>query len=71
MIKLTNRPHILFLSQCLPYPPYSGVTNRTFNILRQLAKEFDITLLAFSRSNHQPDEKSLDTSREVLEKLLT
>lgn len=47
------KPKLLFLSQCLPYPPNSGVTNRTFHILRGLAASFDITLLAFSRKNHQ------------------
>jgi polysaccharide biosynthesis protein PslH len=47
------RPELLFLAQSLPYPPHSGVTNRTFNVLKQLAKEFSVTLLAFSRKNHQ------------------
>ena len=49
------KPRILFVSHCLPFPPHSGVTNRTYNILRQLAKEFDVHVVAFSRRNHQPD----------------
>lgn len=49
------RKRILFLSQCLPFPPHSGVTNRTFHILRELQREFDVALVAFSRRNHQPD----------------
>lgn len=52
------RPRILFLSQSLPYPPDSGVTNRTFHILSELQALFDITLIAFSRRNHQPDAES-------------
>jgi glycosyltransferase involved in cell wall biosynthesis len=48
------RRRILFLSQCLPYPPHSGVTNRTFHILEELQRDFDVTLVAFSRRNHQP-----------------
>jgi glycosyltransferase involved in cell wall biosynthesis len=68
---MSSNHHILFLSQCLPYPPHSGVTSRTFNILKQLAKEFDITLLAFSRSNHQPDENARNLSRQALEKVVT
>ena len=48
-----NRPRLLFLSQSLPYPPTSGVTNRTYHILEQLQREFDVTLLAFSRVAHQ------------------
>ncbi len=63
---MPERPHILFLSQSLPYPPHSGVTARTFNVLKQLHKEFDITLVAFSRLNHQPDALSRDNSRQAL-----
>jgi len=61
------RPPLLFLSQCLPYPPHSGVTNRTYNILRQLAVGFDIRLLAFSRRNHQPDAQAVARAREGIE----
>lgn len=60
------RHKILFLSQSLPYPPHSGVTNRTFHILSELEKEFDITLIAFSRRNHQPDEESRVRARRAL-----
>lgn len=67
---MSRRPHILFLSQCLPYPPHSGATNRTFNILKQLQKEFDITLLAFSRVNHQPDANARQNSRRALEEFV-
>jgi polysaccharide biosynthesis protein PslH len=63
-----TRPILLFLSQCLPYPPHSGVTNRTFNILRQLQKEFDVTLFAFSRPNHQADARARDLAAEALER---
>jgi glycosyltransferase involved in cell wall biosynthesis len=30
------------------------VTNRTYHILRELQRAFDVTLVAFSRRNHQP-----------------
>ncbi|PYO76464.1 MAG: hypothetical protein DMD63_14445 [Gemmatimonadetes bacterium] len=49
------RKQILFLSQSLPFPPHSGVTNRTYHILQELQREHDVTLVAFSRRNHQPD----------------
>jgi glycosyltransferase involved in cell wall biosynthesis len=68
---MSTKPHILFLSQCLPYPPESGVTARTFNILRQLRKEFDITLLAFSRSSHQVDAAARAASQRALGQFLT
>ena len=69
-IMISRRPHILFLSQCLPYPPHAGVTARTFNILKQLQKEFDITLVSFSRSNHQPDANARESSRRALEQFV-
>jgi hypothetical protein len=49
------RPKLLFLSQCLPYPPHSGVTNRTYHVLVELQRGFDVALVAFSRRNHQSD----------------
>ena len=55
---MPSRPRILFLSQCLPYPPDSGIKIRAFHVLRQLRKEFDVTVLMFSRRNHQPDAAS-------------
>jgi glycosyltransferase involved in cell wall biosynthesis len=60
------RRHILFLSQCLPYPPHSGVTNRTFHILQELQRDFDVTLVAFSRRQHQPTEAERARSTSAL-----
>ncbi|HEY6854095.1 MAG TPA: glycosyltransferase family 4 protein [Gemmatimonadales bacterium] len=56
------RPRVLFLSQCLPYPPDSGVTNRTFHILRELQVDFDVTLVPYFRVNHQPDRAARDAA---------
>lgn len=44
------KPKLLFLSQTLPYPPDGGVKIRTFNILRLLARTFEVTALCFYRS---------------------
>src|SRR6267378_441855 len=63
---MSAKPRILFLSQCLPYPPDSGVTTRTFNIVKQLQQEFDVVLLPFFRRNHQPDPGALRAAREAL-----
>lgn len=60
------RNRILFLSQCLPYPPHSGVTRRTYHILQELQREFDVTLVAFSRRGHQPDAASLTRAAATL-----
>jgi glycosyltransferase involved in cell wall biosynthesis len=63
---MSSRPNILFLSQCLPYPPHAGGITRPYNIAKQLQKEFDVHLLAFYRVNHQPDAHTLDSAREAL-----
>lgn len=63
---MAARPRVLFLSQCLPYPPHSGVVNRTFNILRQLQVGYDVDLVAFSRVSHQPDRAAGEAARDAL-----
>jgi glycosyltransferase involved in cell wall biosynthesis len=60
------RTRILVLSQCLPFPPHSGVTKRTYHILQELQREFDVALVAFSRRAHQPDAASLARAAVVL-----
>src|SRR6266478_6633754 len=65
------RRRILFLSQCLPFPPHSGVTKRTYHILQELQREFDVTLVAFSRRGHQPDVASLARATAVLRQELS
>ena len=62
---------ILFLSQSLPFPPHSGVTNRTLHILQELQRTFDVTLVAFSRRNHQPDDASRVRAVEALRQRLS
>lgn len=53
-----GRPKLLFLSQTLPYPPDGGVKIRTYHVLRQLARAFDVSALCFYRwkpGAHEPD----------------
>jgi glycosyltransferase involved in cell wall biosynthesis len=45
----SGRPRLLFLCQTLPYPPDGGVQIRTYNVLRLLARAFDIHALCFFR----------------------
>jgi glycosyltransferase involved in cell wall biosynthesis len=40
---------VLFLSGWYPFPPDNGSRIRIFNLIKQLSKEHDITLLSFSR----------------------
>lgn len=41
---------ILFLSAWLPFPPINGAKLRIYNLIRELAKKHDITLLALSQT---------------------
>jgi glycosyltransferase involved in cell wall biosynthesis len=46
---------LLFLSQTLPYPPDSGTAIRSYNVLRLLARDYDVTALCFYRRATTPD----------------
>ena len=51
---------LLFLAHLLPYPPDSGAGIRTFNILRLLARDFEVTALCFYRIDPSYDIVSLE-----------
>lgn len=50
---------ILWLSHLVPYPPKGGVLQRSYNLLFELSKYYDIFLVAFTQSalikTHYPD----------------
>jgi len=50
---MTQKPKVLFLSQILPYPLDSGPRIRTFFVLKHLTANYDITLVAFIRSEDE------------------
>lgn len=64
-----NRPRLLFLCQTLPYPPVNGVLIRTYNVLRILARTFDVTALCFFRKESHGTEHEVRESVEALQKL--
>jgi len=51
-----GKPHILMLTPYLPYPPVSGGRMRTYNLLKFLSVDYDITLVCFGR----PEEQAFD-----------
>ncbi|HMH26009.1 MAG TPA: glycosyltransferase, partial [Gemmatimonadaceae bacterium] len=65
------RHRILFLAQSLPFPPHAGVTRRTYYILEELQREFDITLVAFSRRVHQADPAAVASAATELRRKLS
>jgi glycosyltransferase involved in cell wall biosynthesis len=66
LLYFVMRRHLLFLSHVTPFPPDNGCTSRTLNMLKQLRLDFDITLLAFSRRNHQPGAAAREFARREL-----
>lgn len=48
--------NVLMLTPYLPYPPISGGRSRTYNLVKRLAQDFQITIVCFGR----PDEKNFD-----------
>jgi glycosyltransferase involved in cell wall biosynthesis len=65
----TNRPRLLFLCQTLPYPPNGGVIIRTYNVLRLLAREFDVTALCFYRTGSHGSAEQVRAGTEALQSL--
>lgn len=63
------RPKLLFLSQVLPFPPDGGVQIRTYNVLRLLARTFDVTALCFYRAAVCPTEGAVRAAVAGLEAL--
>jgi glycosyltransferase involved in cell wall biosynthesis len=56
------RPSLLFLCQTLPFPPDGGVSVRTYNVLRLLAREFTITALCFYRRAERSSPEAVSQS---------
>lgn len=54
------------LCQTLPYPPDGGVHLRTFNVLRLLAREFEVTALFFYRRADRVDETAVHSAVRAL-----
>jgi glycosyltransferase involved in cell wall biosynthesis len=49
-------PHILMLTPYLPFPPNSGGRSRTYNLVKHLHHDYEITLVCFGR----PEEQAFD-----------
>jgi glycosyltransferase involved in cell wall biosynthesis len=59
----------LFLCQTLPYPPDGGVQIRTYNVLRLLSTEFEVTALCFYRWKGGTVQRELESSLAALREL--
>ncbi len=58
---------VLWISQNIPYPPKTGVLQRNYNLLREVAKHADIHLLAIFKENVIPVDYDVEeATRELL-----
>src|SRR5215203_102962 len=60
---------ILVISSFLPYPLYSGGHVRLYNILRELSKTNEITLICEKRKNQT--EKDINEVEKICKKVIT
>ena len=51
---------VLLLTQVLPYPPDSGPKVKTWNVLKYLARQHEVTLVSFVRSDQSDDVRQLE-----------
>ena len=57
----------LWLSHFVPYPPKGGCFQRSYNLIRQVAKEFDVHLLAVKHKATTHSHKEIEGARSALE----
>lgn len=58
---------VLFLSQIVPYPPHGGVLQRGYNIVREIARDHELDLLAFVHRDILRTPAEIERSRSVLQ----
>ena len=68
--------NILWLSHIIPYPPKSGVLLRCYNLIKEISKYHNVTLLSFIQNDQLSEmfssiEVGLEESREALSKICT
>ncbi len=49
---------LLFLTPQVPYPPHQGTTIRNYNLIAQLAADYQVDLLTFAQEGDEPPENS-------------
>ena len=60
---------ILWLSHLLPYPPKGGVQQRSYNLLREVASQHEVWLLAFNQVSLLPKLEQIEEARHELKKI--
>jgi len=63
-----KRMNILWISHFLPYPPKGGSYQRSYNLLREIAKKHDVSLVAFKHKTDLHPENEANEAKIELEK---
>ncbi|MFX0133918.1 MAG: glycosyltransferase family 4 protein [Candidatus Hodarchaeota archaeon] len=59
---------ILWISHILSYPPFGGVMQRSYNLIKEVAKENDVYLFAFNQKALLPEEKNIFKAKTEFER---
>ena len=59
---------ILWLSHILPYPPKGGVMQRSYNLIKEAAKENEVYLFAFNQKAWLPTKEDIIKAKKEFER---
>jgi hypothetical protein len=57
------RRRVLWLSHLLPWPPKGGVMQRSYYLMREVARYHELAVIAFRQRAHQPDASAASKRR--------
>jgi len=60
--------NILWLSHILPYPPKGGVMQRSYNLIKEIAKENEVCLFAFNQKAWLPTKEDIIKAKKEFER---
>ena len=60
---------ILWISHILPYPPKGGVVQRSYNLIKEIAKQNEVYLIAFNQSAWLRTEEEIAAAKKAFEKI--
>jgi polysaccharide biosynthesis protein PslH len=61
-----RRRRILWMSHFLPWPPKGGLMQRSYYLMRELARHHEVSVVAFRQRAHQPDDARLREAKAAI-----
>ena len=65
------RRRVLWLSHLLAWPPKGGVMQRSYYLMREVARHHELAVIAFRQRAHQADEASLEAAKAAISEFAT